>query len=67
MDCLLGVFEFFGIDIKGDIFFDLFLIKVIGQGGKFVNGRLCNINWVFFKFIKKNVWGLGMIINVLCY
>ena len=49
MDCSSGVLESSGIDIKGDILPDLSPIKAIGQAGKSVNGRLCNINRVSFK------------------
>lgn len=58
MDCSSGVLESSGIDIKGDILPDLSPIKAIGQAGKSVNGRLCNINRVSFKLTKKmsGVW-----------
>lgn len=64
MDCSSGVLESSGIDIKGDILPDLSPIKAIGQAGKSVNGKLCNINRVSFKLTKKNVWGLGTTTNV---
>lgn len=64
MDCSSSVLESSGIDIKGDILPDLSPIKAIGQAGKSVNGRLCNINRVSFKLTKKNVWGLGTTTNV---
>lgn len=59
VDCSSGVLESSGIDIKGDILPDLSPIKAIGQAGKSVNGRLCNVNRVSFKLTKKKCLGSG--------